>query len=254
MSRSTVPSRCAMSVHDERVAEFHRLHSSGCFVMPNPWDVGSALALEQMGFRALATTSAGFAWTLGRADKGVGLEETLEHLRAVVDAVSLPGNAGLSIEDSTGDEADPLFSFELAVERVRAARAAIDETGKGVVLTGRSEGFVVGRPDIDDTILRLRAYAEAGADCLYAPRIDTGEHVSAIVAAVAPKPVNLLIHTPFITVAEAAALGVRRISVGGTLARVAWFSFRQAAQEIADVGTFTHFNDLPNPDALFEQR
>ena len=161
-----------MSVHDERVAEFHRLHSSGCFVMPNPWDVGSALALEQMGFRALATTSAGFAWTLGRADKGVGLEEMLEHLTAVVDAVSLPVNAdfeggyavdpeqvganvkraaatgiaGLSIEDSTGDEADPLFSLELAVERVRAARAAIDETGTGVVLTGRSEGFVVGRP------------------------------------------------------------------------------------------------------------
>ena len=269
-----------MSVHDERVAEFHRLHSSGCFVMPNPWDAGSARALEQMGFRALATTSAGFAWTLGRADKGVGLEETLEHLRTVVDAVSLPVNAdfeggyavdpeqvgvnvkraaatgiaGLSIEDSTGDEADPLLSFDLAVERVRAARAAIDETGKGVVLTARSEGFVVGRPDIDDTILRLRAYADAGADCLYAPRIDNVEHVSAIVAAVAPKPVNLLIHTPFITVAEAAALGVRRISVGGTLARVAWFSFRQAAQEIADAGTFTRFSDLPNPDALFEQR
>lgn len=269
-----------MSVHDERVAEFHRLHSSGCFVMPNPWDVGSALALEQMGFRALATTSAGFAWTLGRADKGVGLDETLEHLGAIVDAVSLPvsadfeggyavdpehvganvkraaatGIAGLSIEDSTDDEADPLFSFELAVDRVRAARAAIDETGKRVVLTARSEGFVVGRPDIDDTIRRLRAYAEAGADCLYAPRIDTAEHVSAIVAAVAPKPVNLLIHTPFITVAEAAELGVRRISVGGTLARVAWSSFRQAAQEIADAGTFTHFTDLPNPDALFEQR
>ncbi len=269
-----------MSVHDERVAEFHRLHSSGCFVMPNPWDVGSAVTLEQMGFRALATTSAGFAWTLGRADRGVGLEETLEHLRAVVDAVSLPVNAdfeggyavdpeqvsanvkravatgiaGLSIEDSTGDAADPLFSLELAVERVRAARAAIDETGTGVLLTGRSEGFVVGRPDIDETILRLRAYAEAGADCLYAPRIDTVEHVSAIVAAVAPKPVNLLINTPFITVAEAAALGVRRISVGGTLARVAWLSFRQAALEIAEAGTFTHFNDLPNPDALFEQR
>jgi methylisocitrate lyase len=248
--------------------------------MPNPWDVGSALALEQMGFRAMATTSAGFAWTLGRADRGVGLEETLEHLRAVVDAVSLPvsadfeggyavdpeqvstnvkravatGIAGLSIEDSTGDAADPLFSLELAVERVRAARAAIDETGTGVVLTGRSEGFVVGRPDFDETILRLRAYAEAGADCLYAPRIDTAEQVSAIVAAVAPKPVNLLINTPFITAAEAAALGVRRISVGGTLARVAWLSFRQAALEIAEAGTFTHFNDLPNPDALFEQR
>jgi methylisocitrate lyase len=233
-----------------------------------------------MGFPALATTSAGFAWTLGRADRGVALEEMLEHLAAVVDAVSLPVNAdfeggyavdpeqvganvtraaatgiaGLSIEDSTGDEADPLFPIELAVERVRAARAAIDETGQDIVLTGRSEGFVAGRPDIDDTILRLRAYADAGADCLYAPRIDTVEHVSAIVAAVAPKPVNLLIHTPFITVAEAAALGVRRISVGGTLARVAWLSFRQAAQEIADTGTFSRFRDLPNPDALFEPR
>jgi 2-methylisocitrate lyase-like PEP mutase family enzyme len=269
-----------MNVHEERVTEFRRLHSSGCFVMPNPWDVGSALALEQIGFPALATTSAGFAWTRGRADRGVGLEETLEHLNAVVDAVSLPVNAdfeggyavdpehvsanvklavatgiaGLSIEDSTGDAADPLFSLELAVERVQAARAAIDETGTGVVLTGRSEGFVVGRPDIDDTIIRLRAYAEAGADCLYAPRIDTAEHVSAIVAAVAPKPVNLLINTPFITVAEAATLGVRRISVGGTLARVAWVNFRQAALEIAEAGTFTRFTDLPNPDALFEQR
>jgi len=269
-----------MSVQDERVAEFHRLHTSGCFVMPNPWDVGSAVALEQLGFRALATTSAGFAWTLGRADKGVGLDEMLAHLRAIVDAVSLPvsadfeggyavdpervhanvtraaatGIAGLSIEDSTDDAADPLLSVELAVERVRAARAAIDESGTGVLLTGRSEGFVVGRPDLDETILRLRAYADAGADCLYAPRIDTVDQVAALVAAVAPKPVNLLIHTPFMTVAEAAALGVRRISVGGTLARVAWFSFRQAAQEIADAGTFTHFNDLPNPDALFERR
>ena len=269
-----------MSVYDDRIADFRRLHSAGCFVMPNPWDVGSAMALEQMGFRALATTSAGFAWTLGRADRGIRLEESLEHLRAVVDAVSLPVNAdfeggyavnpqqvgvnvkravatgiaGLSIEDSTGNEADPLFSLELAVERVRAARAAIDETGTGVMLTGRSEGFVVDRPDIDDTILRLRSYAEAGADCLYAPRIDTVEDVSAIVASVAPKPVNLLIHTPFMTVAEAAALGVRRISVGGTLARVAWINFRRAAQEIADAGTFTHFSDLPNPDALFERR
>ena len=259
---------------------FRRLHESGCFVLPNPWDVGSAVALEQLGFRALATTSAGFAWTLGRADKGVGLDEMLAHLRAIVDAVSLPvsadfeggyavdpervhanvtraaatGIAGLSIEDSTDDAADPLLSVELAVERVRAARAAIDESGTGVLLTGRSEGFVVGRPDLDETILRLRAYADAGADCLYAPRIDTVDQVAALVAAVAPKPVNLLIHTPFMTVAEAAALGVRRISVGGTLARVAWFSFRQAAQEIADAGTFTHFNDLPNPDALFERR
>ena len=187
-----------MFAHDDRIAAFHSLHSSGCFVMPNPWDVGSARALEQMGFKALATTSAGLAWTLGRADSQVTLEQTLEHLRVVADAVKVPVNAdfeggyavdpeqvganvklaastgiaGLSIEDSSGDEADPLFEFELAVERVRAARRAIDESGTGIVLTGRSEGFVRGRPDIDETIRRLRAYAEAGADCLYAPRID----------------------------------------------------------------------------------
>ena len=263
----------------EKRAAFHRLHDSGCFIIPNPFDVGSARALQHLGFKALASTSAGFAWTIAKADNRVSVDEVCDHLAALCAAVDIPVNAdfeggfahepgqlgvnvargvetgvaGLSIEDSTGDDADPLFSFELAVERVRAARAAIDETGTGVLLTGRSEGFVVGRPDIDDTILRLRAYADAGADCLYAPRIDTVEHVSAIVAAVAPKPVNLLVHTPFITVAKAAALGVRRISVGGTLARVAWLSFRQAAQEIADAGTFTHFNDLPNPDALFEQ-
>ena len=146
------------------------------------------------------------------------------------------GIAGLSIEDSTGDAAEPLYEFELAVERMRAARRAIDESGTGVVLTGRSEGFVVGRPDIDETIRRLQAYAEAGADCLYAPGIGTAEQISAIVAAVSPKPVNLLVNAPFITVPEAAALGVRRISVGGTLARTAWAGFLQAAQEIANDG------------------
>jgi 2-methylisocitrate lyase-like PEP mutase family enzyme len=268
-----------MNVQDSRVAEFHRLHSSGTFVMPNPWDAGSARALEQLGFEALATTSAGFAWTLGRADNQVMLDETLEHLRIVVDAVELPVNAdfedgyaadpqqvyenvklavatgiaGLSIEDSTRDAAEPLHDFELAVERIRAARRAIDESGMGIVLTARSEGFVVGRPDIDETIRRLRAYAEAGADCLYAPRIGTVEQVSAVVAAVSPKPVNLLINAPFITVAEAAALGVRRISVGGTLARAAWGGILEAAREIADAGTFTRFAQLPNVDALFRR-
>jgi 2-methylisocitrate lyase-like PEP mutase family enzyme len=266
-----------MTVQDSRVAEFRRLHSSGCFVMPNPWDAGSARALQQCGFQALATTSAGFAWTLGRADNQVTLDDMLEHLRVVVHAVDVPVNAdfeggyaidpqqvnenvqlaaatgiaGLSIEDSTGDEAHPLHDIDLAVERVRAARQAIDESGTGIVLTGRSEGFVVGRPDIDETIRRLRAYAEAGADCLYAPRIGTVEQVEAIVAAVSPKPVNLLINAPFITVAEAAALGVRRISVGGTLARTAWAGFLLAAREIADAGTFSRFEELPNVDALF---
>jgi len=160
------------------------------------------------------------------------------------------GVAGLSIEDSRDDADDPLYEFDLAVDRIRAARQAIDESGTGVVLTGRSEGFVAGRPDIDETIRRLVAYAEAGADCLYAPRIQQIEHITAIVAAVSPKPVNLLINAPFITVAEAAALGVRRISVGGTLARTAWAGFHQAAREIADTGTFTRFEELPNVEAL----
>jgi 2-methylisocitrate lyase-like PEP mutase family enzyme len=235
--------------------------------------------LEQMGFKALATTSAGFAWTLGRADNQVMLDEAIEHLRLVASAVTVPVNAdfeggfaadpqqvsanvtlavatgisGLSIEDSTGDETQPLHEFDVAVERVRAARRAIDESGTGVVLTGRSEGFVCGRPDITETIRRLRAYAEAGADCLYAPRIDDLDHVAAIVAAVSPKPVNLLINAPFTTVGEAAALGVRRISVGGTLARAAWGGFLRAASEIANEGTFSQFAQLPNVDALFRQ-
>ena len=266
-----------MSVHDDRIAEFHRLHSSGCFVMPNPWDVGTARALERMGFPALATTSAGLAWTHGRPDGHVTLDQTLEHLRVIAAAVAVPVNAdfeggyavdpaqvaanvrlaaetgiaGLSIEDSSHDETDPLFGFDLAVERVAAARHAIDESGTGVVLTGRSEGFVVGRPDLDETIRRLRAYAEAGADCVYAPRIDRPEHVTAIVSAVSPTPVNLLVNAPFVTVAEAARLGVRRISVGGTLARSAWGGWLEAAQEIADEGTFSRFERLPNVDGLF---
>lgn len=266
-----------MNVPNDRVVEFHSLHSSGCFVMPNPWDVGSAQALEQMGFKALATTSAGLAWTLGRTDGQVTLDQALDHLRVIAEAVTVPVNAdfeggyavdpahvgkhvklaadtgiaGLSIEDSSGDGAHPLFEFDLAVERVSAAREAIDESGTGIVLTGRSEGFVCGRPDIDETIRRLRAYADAGADCLYAPRIERLEHVAAIVAAVSPKPVNLLINAPFTTVAEAAQMGVRRISVGGTLARTAWDGFLNAAREIADEGTFSRFRHLPNVDALF---
>ncbi len=269
-----------MNVRDDRVATFHHLHVSGCFVMPNPWDVGSARALEQLGFKALATTSAGCAWTLGRADNHITLDQTLEHLRVIADAVDVPVNAdfeggfaidpehvnrnvslaaatgvaGLSIEDSTGDEAHPLHDIGLAVDRVRAARQAIDDSGTGILLTCRSEGFVVGRPDLDETIRRLRAYAEAGADCLYAPRLGTVEQISAIIDAVTPKPVNLLINTPFITVAEAAALGVRRISVGGTLARSAWAGFLQTAQEIADAGTFSRFEGLPDVDALFRPR
>lgn len=275
--------------------------------MPNPWDVGSAVALERMGFKAMATTSAGHAWSQARTDSGsavafaqtgsragsttsarygatrvhpdtdVRRDETLEHLRQIAGAVGVPVNAdfengfaddpdavamnvtlatatgvaGLSIEDSTGNADEPLYPFEVAVARMRAAREAIDQSGTGVVLTGRSEGFVVGRPDLEETIRRLRAYANAGADCLYAPWISTAHEVSAIVTAVAPRPVNLLVNKPFVTVAEAAALGVRRISVGGTLARTAWAGFLAAAGEMATEGTFTRFVDLPNVDAVF---
>lgn len=264
----------------DRCETFRRLHVADCFVMPNPWDAGSARALEQMGFKALATTSAGFAWTTGRPDNQITLDQALEHLRRIVAAVTVPVNAdfeggfamdpqqvaanvklavatgiaGLSIEDSTGDAGRPLYDFDLAVARVRAARRAIDESGTGVLLTGRSEGFVCGRPDIDETIRRLCAYSEAGADCLYAPRIDKVEHIAAVIAAVSPKPVNLLINAPFMSVAEAAALGVRRISVGGTLARTAWAGFLQAAKEIAEAGTFSRFEQLPNVDAMLADR
>jgi 2-methylisocitrate lyase-like PEP mutase family enzyme len=259
----------------EKVAAFHALHAEGCFVMPNPWDVGTAVALEQLGFEALATTSAGHAWSLARPDNGVFRNESLEHLRLIAGAVDVPvsadfeggftdephgvgvnvklaaetGIAGLSIEDSTGEAGEPLYPIDVAVERIRAARQAIDESGTGILLTARSEGFVVGRPDLEETVRRLRAYADAGADCLYAPFISTREQIEAIVTAVAPKPVNLLAMAPFITVAEAAALGVRRISVGGTLARTAWAGFLAAAEEIANDGTFSRFAGLPgNPD------
>lgn len=266
-----------MDTHENRVNEFRRLHATGCFVMPNPWDVGSARVLEQLGFEALATTSAGLAWSLGHGDAQVTLDAALDHFRLVADAVAVPVNAdfrdgyavepaevaanvtmavdtgiaGLSIEDSSGHVADPLLDFDLSVRRMEAARRAIDKSGTNVVLTGRSEGFVYGRPDIEETIRRLQAYAEAGADCLYAPRISELEHVSAIVAAVSPKPVNLLINAPFTTVAEAARLGVRRISVGGTLARTAWDGFLEAAEEIAETGTFSRFQALPDVEALF---
>jgi 2-methylisocitrate lyase-like PEP mutase family enzyme len=265
-----------MTSQSDKVEAFRTLHQEGCFVMPNPWDAGSAVVLEQMGFEALATTSAGFAWSVGRPDQKVERAEMLEHLREIANAVDVPVNAdfeggyaddpervaesvalaaatgiaGLSIEDSTRHGDEPLYPFDLAVERIRAARQAIDESGTGIVLTGRSEGFVAGRPDLDETIRRLQAYADAGADCLYAPFVDTTEQVSAIVAAVAPKPVNLLVHKPFITVSEAAGLGVRRISIGGSLARVAQASFAAAAQEIADDGTFTRFANLPNNAAV----
>jgi 2-methylisocitrate lyase-like PEP mutase family enzyme len=249
---------------------FRRLHESGCFVIPNPWDVGSAKYLEKLGFPALATTSSGAAWRHGKADGQMTIEEVLVHLREMVDATGLPVNAdfesgfasdaagvarnvrravdtgvaGVSIEDSTGDASAPLRDIPTSVERIRAARAAIDEAGGETLLVGRAENFIVGRPDLDDAIRRLKAYAEAGADCLYAPGISSREQIGAVVAAVAPKPVNLLIGgTSELTVRDAEALGVRRISVGGALARAAWGGFMRAAQTIAREGRFDGFAD-----------
>ena len=254
-----------MKVTADRCRVFRELHRSGCFVLPNPWDLGSARLLAGLGFRALATTSSGFAWSLGRPDNHVSLEEALTHFRTIVSGVGVPVNgdfeggfavepadvgahvslaaatgvAGLSIEDSTGDPTAPLFELALAVERIRAAREAIDRSGSGILLTGRSEGFIAGRPDLDETVRRLAAYAHAGADCLYAPGIRTPAEIAAVVDAVAPKPVNVLVGSDFTTVRELAAAGVRRISVGGALARAAWGGFLRAAREIADQGTFT---------------
>jgi 2-methylisocitrate lyase-like PEP mutase family enzyme len=247
---------------------FRQLHESGCFVIPNPWDAGSARYLQQLGFKALATTSSGAAWRHAKADGQMSLDETLVHLREMVAASELPVNAdfeqgfaadaagvarnvrlavetgvaGLSIEDSTGDASEPLRDIAEAVERMRAARSAIDESGGETLLVGRAENFIVDRPDLNDAIRRLQAYAEAGADCLYAPGIKTREQIAAVVAAVAPKPVNLLIgFATDLTLADIEALGVRRVSVGGALARTAWGGFMRAAQTIAQHGKFDGF-------------
>lgn len=247
---------------------FRQLHDSGCFVIPNPWDIGSARYLQGLGFKALATTSSGFAWSQGHADGSMPRDRVLEHLSALVAAIDLPVNAdfesgfaadpagvaesvrlaietgvaGVSIEDSTGDPADPLRGLDEAVDRIRAARNAIDRAGGDTLLVGRAECFIVGRPDLDETIARLRAYANAGADCLYAPGIRTREQIGAVVAAVAPKPVNLLVGTASeLTVRDIAELGVRRISVGGALARAAWSGLMNAARSIVEQGRFDGF-------------
>ncbi|HSV50804.1 MAG TPA: isocitrate lyase/phosphoenolpyruvate mutase family protein [Burkholderiaceae bacterium] len=249
---------------------FRQLHASGCFVIPNPWDVGSARYLQGLGFKALATTSSGVAWSQGRPDGAFSREMVLAHLRDIVQATDLPVNAdfesgfasdpqgvaesvrlavetgvaGLSIEDATGDAANPIHGVDTAIARLRAARGAIDQAGGDTLLIGRAENFLHGRPDLDDTIARLKAYAEAGADCLYAPGIGTHEQIAAVVAAVAPKPVNLLIGTTSkLTLQEVSGLGVRRISVGGALARSAWGGFQRAARAIAEQGRFDGFAD-----------
>ena len=254
---------------DKRRA-FRQLHEAGCFVIPNPWDIGSARLLQGLGFKALATTSSGFAWSRGHPDNGVTRDMALAHLHEIVAATDVPVNAdfergfaddpagvdesvrlavetgvaGLSIEDSTGDGSRPLYALDEACERMRAARKAIDTMGGDVMLIGRAECFLVGRPDIIETVARLKAYAQAGADCLYAPGLRTREQISAVVDAVAPKPFNLLVGSAIeMTLADIAALGVRRVSVGGALARAAWGGFMRAATLLAEQGRFDGFAD-----------
>ena len=249
-----------MTSIDDRRREFRRLHETGCFVLPNPWDLGSARLLAQLGFPALATTSSGFAWSLGRPDNHVTLDEALAHMRSIAGGVDLPVNAdfedgfaaapdevaanaklavatgvaGLSIEDRDGTG---LHALPLAAARIRAARGAIDAIDKDVMLVARSEGFLLGQPDLDATIARLVAYADAGADVLYAPGVTDADAIAAIVRAVAPKPVNVLLMNPRMRVADLAALGVRRVSTGGALAAAAWRGFDLAARQLLDSGT-----------------
>ena len=268
-----------MTTITEKRAAFRTLHESGCFAIPNPWDIGSARYLQHLGFKAIATTSAGFAFARGLPDNGVPRDIVLAHIRELVDATDIPVNAdfengfadepndiaenvklcvetgvaGLSIEDSTGDKAKPLYDLDYAVARIKAARAAIDKSGADIILVGRAECFLVGRPEIEEVKRRLKAYAEAGADCLYAPGIRTREDIAAVVRAAAPRPVNALIGGPVgLTINDVAALGVRRISVGGALARAAWGGFMRAAKDLAEHGRFDGFKDAAPHDELNE--
>jgi 2-methylisocitrate lyase-like PEP mutase family enzyme len=274
-----------MDKHSAAINEFHRLHESGCFVLPNPWDIGSAILLEHLGFKAVATTSAGYAFTRGLPDGGVSLDEMLAHFREVAAAVSLPVNAdfqncfaddpdgvatnvtacvntgvaGLSIEDSTGNDQTPLYEFDLAVKRVEAARAAIDDSGKKVLLTARCEAYLVGdRDPLRTSIDRLTAFAAAGADCLYAPGVTDPDEIAAIVKAASPKPINVLVYMKNcnLTLAQLEDLGVRRISLGGALARAAWSGLLQVALEIQEDGAFASLGQATTFDlnGLFRER
>lgn len=271
------------SIHSSAIARFRTLHESGCFVLPNPWDIGSAVYLQHLGFKALATTSAGFAFSRGLPDSvsAVPRDLMLAHIAEVVQATPLPVNAdfqtgyadepegvaanvelciaagvaGLSIEDATGDSAAPLYDFELAVERIKAARAAIDASGIPVLLTARCEAWLVGQSDPARIALeRLAAFADAGADCLFAPGVRDPDDIKAMVKAVAPKPVNVLVSAPnpALTLSRLTDLGVRRISVGSALARVAWGAFIRAAQSIKETGSFDTLGDAASFSELNE--
>jgi 2-methylisocitrate lyase-like PEP mutase family enzyme len=274
------------STQHSAVAKFRALHESGCFVLPNPWDIGTAIYLERLGFEALATTSAGFAFSRGKSDGAVPRDEMLAHIREIVEATSLPVNAdfmagyadepeevaanvrlclatgvaGLSIEDNTGRTDSPLYEKQLAVERIRAARAAIDASKTGVVLTGRCEAWLVHDPDPLHTALeRLAAYAEAGADCLYAPGLSNPAEIAQIVKTVASKAVNVLVSgfNHQLSFSQLADLGVRRISVGSGLALAAWGAFLRAAQDIKTNGTFNLLADnapFADLNELFRER
>lgn len=249
----------------EKRTRFRTLHERGCFVIPNPWDVGSARMLQALGFPALASTSSGFAWSTGRLDNQVPLDDMLAHLTSLCAATDLPlnadfengyadapegvaanvrraldaGVAGLSIEDMSHEPGKPLYDTALAVERVKAARAAIDAEGTGAVLVARAEGLLIRQMDLSQTLDRLVLLADAGAHCLYAPGLRTAEEIAAAVKAVAPLPLNVLMMAPGLSVTELADLGVRRISLGGALARAAWRGFLKAAREIAGTGQFS---------------
>jgi 2-methylisocitrate lyase-like PEP mutase family enzyme len=253
--------------HNSVTAKFRKMHESGCFVLPNPWDIGTAIYLENLGFEALATTSAGFAFSRGRPDGGVSRDEMLAHIREIVEATTLPVNAdflrgyadepervaanvrlcvatgvaGLSIEDNTGRTDVPLYEKKLSIDRIQAARSAIEASDNGVVLTGRCEAWLVHDPEPFRTVLdRLAAYAEAGADCLYAPGVSKPDEIAQIVKTVAPKPVNVLVSgfNHQLSLSQLADLGVRRISVGSGLALATWGKFLRTAKDIKANGTF----------------
>src|SRR5947209_1565120 len=252
-----------MATIAERRTKFRQLNEGGCFAIPNPWDIGTAKYLQHLGFKAIATTSAGFAFSRGLADGSVKRDEMIAHIRELVEATDISVNAdfengyaddpnwcaenarlcaetgvaGLSIEDAANRKESPIYDVDLAIERIHAVREALHDTG--VVLVGRAEGFLVGREDIDQVIRRLVAYSEAGADCLYAPGFKQRDHIKAIVEAVAPKPVNILIGGAIgLTMHDAAELGARRVSVGGAFARAGWGGFIRSAKELMEKGTF----------------